>query len=181
MEPLVTNRLILRNYRPDDWKDLLDIVERPSVRIYEPDWVPTEPACRASAADFSKGDTFIAMEDSSTAKLLGHLYLNQTEPDAFLTWELGFILHPDHQGKGYAAEACRAALGWTFAQRGARRIVARCCPQNERSWRLMERIGMRREGWFRLAVTMVKDADGQPVWWDELVYAVLRTDWPMGA
>jgi [ribosomal protein S5]-alanine N-acetyltransferase len=180
MEPMTTQRLVLRNYRDGDWADLLDIVRHDSVRAYEPDWVPTEAACREAAAGFTSDDRFIAMESPVAGKVVGHLYLSPAEPEVFRAWDLGFILHPSWQGKGYAAEACRAVLDWTFGQRGARRVVARCCPQNERSWRLMERIGMRREGWFREAVTMVNDAEGRPVWWDELVYAVLRTEWAHG-
>jgi len=178
MRSIETERLIIRNYRPDDWRDLMDMVRRPEVREFEPDWDTSEEACRENATKFAEGNTFIAIERKADGKMLGHVYLAETAPTNFMTWELGYILNPDHGGRGHATEACRAVLNAAFREWGARRVVARCCPQNTRSWRLMERLGMRREGHFHKAVTFVSTTDGDPIWWDEYVYAALAEDWP---
>ncbi|WP_148570828.1 GNAT family N-acetyltransferase [Nocardioides caldifontis] len=87
--------------------------------------------------------------------------------------ELGWTLDPAHGGKGFATEAVRAAIGLCFEELGLRRVVAICFADNTASWRLMERVGMRREGY------TVKDAlhrDGR--WLDGLNYAMLREEWP---
>src|SRR5262245_4669133 len=53
--------------------------------------------------------------------------------------EIGWVLHPDHVGHGYATEAVAAILGVCFDQLGLRRVEAGCFAANTASWRLMER------------------------------------------
>jgi [ribosomal protein S5]-alanine N-acetyltransferase len=55
--------------------------------------------------------------------------------------ELAFHLHPDHWGAGLMSEACRAAMSWAVAERGAASLEAYVDAQNERSIRLLERLG----------------------------------------
>ena len=59
--------------------------------------------------------------------------------------DLGWVLHPDHAGHGYATEAVRELLRLCFEELGLRRVTANCFADNTASWRLMERVGMRRE------------------------------------
>lgn len=59
--------------------------------------------------------------------------------------ELGWALHPDHGGRGYATEAVRELIRLSFEELRLRRVTANCFAANEASWRLMERVGMRRE------------------------------------
>lgn len=51
-------------------------------------------------------------------------------------------------GQGYATEAARDALAVGFGPLGLPRIVSFTTPGNERSWRVMERLGMRADGRF---------------------------------
>ncbi|MHB1288892.1 GNAT family N-acetyltransferase [Georgenia sp.] len=86
--------------------------------------------------------------------------------------ELGWMIHPDHCGNGYATEAVRALIRLCFAQLGLRRLTANCFADNTASWRLMERVGMRRE------LHTVRDSlhrDGE--WLDALGYALLADEW----
>ena len=59
--------------------------------------------------------------------------------------ELGWVLDPAHTGSGYATEAVRELMRLCFDELHLRRVVAFCFADNETSWRLMERVGMRRE------------------------------------
>ena len=86
--------------------------------------------------------------------------------------ELGWTLHPDHQGHGYATEAVRAALRICFEDLGLRRVTANCFAANEASWRLMERVGMRRE---LHAVRESLHRSGE--WLDGYGYALLADEW----
>lgn len=58
--------------------------------------------------------------------------------------ELGWVLHPDYAGHGYATEAVRELLRLCFDELGLRRVNAGCFAANTASW-LMERVGVRRE------------------------------------
>jgi RimJ/RimL family protein N-acetyltransferase len=85
---------------------------------------------------------------------------------------LGWALHPDATGHGYATEAVTAVLRLCFEELGVRRVAADCFADNEASWRLMERVGMRREGH---AVADALHRSGR--WLDSYVYALLVDEW----
>jgi RimJ/RimL family protein N-acetyltransferase len=87
--------------------------------------------------------------------------------------ELGWVLDPRHTGHGYATEAVRALLDHCFDELRVRRVVASCFLANTASARLMERVGMRREGH---AVAESLHRSGR--WLDTVTYAVLATEWP---
>lgn len=90
--------------------------------------------------------------------------------------ELGWVFDPAHHGHGYATEAVRALLRLCFTDLGLRRVTALCFADNEPSWRLMERVGMRREE------HNVRDSlhrSGQ--WLDGYGYALLADEWRRGA
>jgi RimJ/RimL family protein N-acetyltransferase len=86
--------------------------------------------------------------------------------------ELGWVLDPAHTGHGYATEAVRELLRYCFEDLGVRRVVASCFLANQSSWRLMERVGMRRETHARRESL---HRSGQ--WLDTLGYAVLADEW----
>jgi RimJ/RimL family protein N-acetyltransferase len=85
--------------------------------------------------------------------------------------EIGYTLSPQHQGHGYAFEAVTAALEYLFTTLEKHRVIARVDPENRRSVRLLERIGMRREAHH---ISAYPTEDG---WSDECVYAMLRQEW----
>ena len=86
--------------------------------------------------------------------------------------ELGWVLHPDHAGHGYATEAVRELIRLCFEDLGLRRVTAACFAANVASWRLMERVGMRREAY---AVRDALHRSGE--WLDGMEYAVLAEEW----
>lgn len=85
--------------------------------------------------------------------------------------EIGFTIAPEHQGHGYATEAARRLLGYLFAARGKHRVTAGCDARNAASARVLERLGMRREGHLRES-TWAKSE-----WTDDLLYALLDREW----
>ncbi len=86
--------------------------------------------------------------------------------------ELGWVLDPAHQGNGYTTEAVRALLEVCFETLGLRRVTAGCHAGNERSWRLMERVGMRRE-----SHTVKEALHRSGEWVDGLAYGLLAEEW----
>lgn len=86
--------------------------------------------------------------------------------------ELGWVLDPAHTGQGYATEAIRAVIDTCFGPLGLRRVHAGCFADNEPSWRLMERLGMRREEFSRKTAL---HRSGE--WLDGLNYGILAEEW----
>jgi RimJ/RimL family protein N-acetyltransferase len=77
--------------------------------------------------------------------------------------ELGWVLHPAHCGRGYGTEAVRELIRLCFEEVGVRRVTANCFAANEASWRVMERVGMRREA-FRSGMPFTGPGSGLTAW-----------------
>ncbi|MBP0445519.1 GNAT family N-acetyltransferase [Roseomonas sp. SSH11] len=101
---------------------------------------------RAHAAEH--GFTFWAVEVAG--ELAGMCGLLRVGFEASFTpaVEIGWRFRPAFQGRGLATEAARLALARGFGELGLDRIVSFTTMENERSWRLMERLGMRRSSFF---------------------------------
>jgi RimJ/RimL family protein N-acetyltransferase len=84
---------------------------------------------------------------------------------------LGYSLARPHWGQGYATEASVALVRLGFESLGMHRISATTDVRNVASWRIMEKLGMRREAHLREHVRQ----RGQ--WRDSFLYAILERDW----
>lgn len=172
-----TERLLIRHFQPDDWKDLHEYLSIEEVLKYEPGSVCNEAECKQMASERSQSNRFMAVVLRESNKMIGHIYFNQTHPTAFLTWELGYIFNPVYYGNGYATEACRSVLEYAFEVLKAHRVTAMCNPENDSSWRLLERLAMRREGYHRKKAFFNRNDLGEPIWHDAYQYAVLAEEW----
>jgi RimJ/RimL family protein N-acetyltransferase len=85
--------------------------------------------------------------------------------------QIGFTLSSRHQKQGYAAEAVGALVDFLFTEYELRRITATCDALNTASARLLERIGMRREGQY------IENVWFKGAWGDEYLYAILEREW----
>ena len=88
--------------------------------------------------------------------------------------EIGWVIAPAHSGQGLATEAARALVEISFGPLGLRRVIAQCFADNAASWRVMEKVGMRREDH---AVRESLHRSGE--WLDGLRYALLADEWPI--
>ncbi|MDF2672325.1 MAG: family acetyltransferase [Clostridiales bacterium] len=109
--------------------------------------------------------------------MIGHVYFAQSEPPQFRTWEIGYVFNPKFYGNGYATEACKRILQYGFQNEKAHRIVAEANVKNQASWKLLERLSMRREAHMFQNVFFKKTSDGKPIWNDSYGYAILSTEY----
>ena len=84
--------------------------------------------------------------------------------------EIGWVFHRAYWGNGYATEAASAVLDCAFGRLGLRRVYASCDVRNVGSWRVMEKLGMSREGY------SIKDKLQKGEWRDSYLYAILAPD-----
>jgi len=87
------------------------------------------------------------------------------------TGEIWYLLRPDFWGRGITTEAARMLLRIGFAEMKLHRIFAMCLPENPASARVLEKIGMRKEGCQRKSLRIHGE------WRDCSVYAILRDEW----
>ena len=165
-----TERLIVRKFTPDDHDDLAEILTDVEVTYFEPYETFTREACVQEPINFSNSDEFYAVELKDSKKVIGNIYLGKRD---FNSRELGYVLNENYHRQGYITEGCIAVIEYMF-KAGVHRIYAECAPQNTPSWKVMEKVGMEREAHFRKNVSFHNDANGEPIYWDTYVYAILN-------
>jgi RimJ/RimL family protein N-acetyltransferase len=181
--PLITERLVLRRFAMDDVQALLELVRQPSVVRVMRGIEPAEASVRnylaiqTSYQPFEQDKCFdLALEHKRDGGVIGLLSLiRRDHSKAEIGWSLGIA----HRGQGYVTEGAGALMAYGFATLGLHRIYATTSNINIMSWRVMERLGMRREGHLREA----EYRDGE--WIDVLIYGILDREWramapPMG-
>lgn len=172
-----TNRLILRPFNAEDSKDLFEYLSDESVVMYEPYSVFTEDECVKEALSRSENSSFIAVTLAKNGKLIGNIYFNKTQPDFINTYEIGYVFNPKYGGLGYATEAAKAIMAYGFTGLDLHRIIAMCSVKNEKSWKLLERLNMRREATRIKNMYFDCDENGNPLWFDSYQYAILKDEW----
>jgi RimJ/RimL family protein N-acetyltransferase len=169
--PIDTQRLIIRHFTPTDWQAVYAYTSDTRVMAY----IPDGPCTETQAREFVEKHTGVHAEALAVMlktqyQLVGHLICHPWF--APRTYEIGWVFHPAYHGQGYATEAARALLRYGFAELQSHRIIATCQPENPASYRVMEKLGMRREGHFRQCIYRQ-----DTLWWDEYFYAILEEDW----
>ena len=178
--PLRTARLTIRPARTEDLAAVGAYRRLPEVS----EWLPTLPATAEDHVAHVSGKadglqrTLVVELDGT---LIGDLYLAVEDGWAQaevadrakgVQAEIGWCLDPAYQGKGYAAEAVAEMVRACFEDLGLRRVVANSFADNVASWRLMERLGMRRE-----LYTVAESLHRTKGWVDGVGYALLADEW----
>lgn len=169
---LETERLILRRYNEKDLADLYEYLSDEEVVKYEPQKAMNMEETKGNLEWRISTDEMIAVELKSTHKMIGNVYLGKRDFD---TLEMGYVFNRNYWGMGYASESCKALMNQAFSN-GIHRIFAECDPNNKASWSLLERLGFRREGYFKQNVYFWKDEKGNPIWKDTYVYGKLKEE-----
>ncbi len=171
---LRTERLSLRAFEPTDVDDVWTYASDPEVTHFRP--LP-DPYTRDDALDFVKRQI---LTDWSTnpefaivfgPRVIGGVSLHVSVENE--TAEVGYLLGRPWWGRGLATEAARAVVGWGFRHFGLHKVYARAHVNNQRSWRVMERLGMTREGVLRGHWKMRDEHV------DLVYYAVFRDEWTL--
>lgn len=174
---LRTERLVLRPVDPSDSEALWSYRRMPDIGR----WLGWHPSGVGDweAGFATRSDHMLVVEREG--RIIGDLMVRvcdawaqrEAPPDVSRTEaELGWAFAPDAGGRGYATEAVRGALGVCFTRLNLRRVHAEAFLANESSWRLMERVGMRRE-----ALTKLSSLHREYGWMDGVSYALLSTEW----
>jgi RimJ/RimL family protein N-acetyltransferase len=172
-----TERMRLRPYGPDDFQEFADLHGRDDVARYLP-WVTRDAEASRQALQRHQemrlerdGDAItLAGFDKTSGRLVGEfvLFLRSVEHRG---GEVGYVLHPDFQGRGLATEGARAMLQLAFDTLGMHRVVARLDARNTGSAAVLRRLGMRHEA------HLVRNEWFKGEWGDEDDYALLEEEW----
>jgi RimJ/RimL family protein N-acetyltransferase len=171
---LSTDRLLLREFTEDDWRAVHEYAVDPEVVRYVEFGPNTPEETRkfvADAIEHQRDDPrrvfSLAVVLREDGRLIGACGLREGDHEAWI----GYCLSRDHWGLGLGTEAAGRMLEFGFEVLGLHRIYATCDPGNIASARVLEKVGMRREGLLR------KHKLVKGTWWDSYLYAILDEEW----
>lgn len=168
-------RVVLREFTVDDVDQVLALVGDDRVTA----WLSFDSRSRAEADAMVAGtvqraraeprsEYYLAVALPADDELVGFARLGL---DGVNAAKLGYAVHADKWGQGYATEAVRAMLDFGFGQLGLQRISAAIGPDNAASIAVVQRLGLQYEGCIRHHV----HTNG--AWRDSLLYSVLVEEW----
>ncbi|MFF5336554.1 GNAT family N-acetyltransferase [Streptomyces sp. NPDC013181] len=143
--PIRTARLVLRAAEPRDRTAFVDLLSSPEVHTYLGGPRPREACERALPATPGRPGCFVVDLDGA---MIGLVELKSRDLDAPDTvrpdlgrTELGYLLLPEAWGRGYATEACEAALSWYATSHPDTPVVLTTQTANTPSMRLATTLG----------------------------------------
>jgi RimJ/RimL family protein N-acetyltransferase len=174
---LETERLILREFREEDRRDVQEYRSDPAVVKY----LPFEPATEEETKTlitkiigFQKAQPRMvynfALIDKKDDKVIGSCSL-ELSIDGDKQGEIGYVLNRNNWNQGLMTECARKVISFGFGQLGMHRIFGGCDPANTASYRVMEKLGMQKEGHLR------EHEFRKGAWRDILLYSILEHEW----
>lgn len=170
-----TQRLLLRPLCRDDLPHLQAYAIRPEFYRYLP--IPEQTPQTVAVfleqqlveATGERKSWVLGIEPHEIGHLVGTVRISIVSAEN-RSADMGYALNSDFYGRGYATEAARAVLSFGFRELRLHRIWATADVHNDASWRVLERIGMKREGLLR------QDKLVRGAWRDSYLYAILEEE-----
>jgi len=176
-EPLQSERLSIRPLTPEDLARHFTIYSNPDVVRYLYEEVfdvegARQHLKRRCTVDLPAEGSWInlGVDVLDGDDLIGEVGLALVSV-AHAHCEIGYVFDPAYSGQGYATEAAALMIEVAFSVLGAHRVSGRLDARNRPSARVLERLGMRREG------HLVENEFVKGEWTDEVMYAVLEEEW----
>jgi len=142
-----TERLLLRPFREADVDAYAAVLQTPQVRasLHLPENVSRYDAWVGIAGWLGqwelRGTGQWALEEKASGAFVGRAGMHFPARDDWPGIEIGWALHPDHWGKGYATEAGAAAIEYAFAQHDVDAVYSVILPENTASQAVARRLG----------------------------------------
>lgn len=159
-DPAVTNWLLNTRVDPESWRtEWLDAADDP------------QDYAGIAVLSTDEGDIAVGTGSLWVKDGMGQAHVPDG-PYVRAEGGIGYLVSPAHAGKGYATAIATALLDLAFTELGVHRVTAGCFADNTPSWRIMEKLGMRREQ------HGVQDSwHAELGWVDGYTYAILRDEW----
>ena len=125
----------------------------------------------ARARDGTQMQLVLIDREHPDSSIVGQCTLSGITRGVFQAAHLGYGLDHRFVGRGLMGEALRTVIDYAFYQMNLHRIMANTMPSNERSLRLLERLGFEREGYARNYLYLAG------AWRDHVLMALTNTNW----
>lgn len=173
---LNSERLIIRDFKPDDYNFFCKQESAESTLKYESDSIPATEVLKEKFNEImnltqnDKRSKYSLLVETRDGKIpVGRVVIWQID-EKIDEWEMGWTIHIDHTKKGYASEAANTLIKFGFEELSANRICANCNEANIASERVMQKIGMKKEGLLRQTRKL------NDKWYGSCIYSILRCE-----
>jgi RimJ/RimL family protein N-acetyltransferase len=173
-----TKRLLIRNFRADDWNALREMIiqkESSEYAEYDHEWPTSEKEIKKITEWFASGDMFHAVCLKETDKLIGFIALDSVKKKENNEFNLGFYFDSNYHGKGYATEGCKAILHYAFSELKAEKVTSGTAAANHPARNLLTRLGMRKTG--EDITSFRKTPEGKPIEFVGLRFSISKNEW----
>jgi RimJ/RimL family protein N-acetyltransferase len=173
-----TARLLLREFTMEDWPEVMAYMSDPRYQRFYPESDISPETIRELMVERYLDDPLeptphmmqLAITIKPIPQVVGSCGVRMDSPDAVKA-DIGYELLPAVWGRGYATEAAGAMVRHGFETFKVHRIWAHCTAENMASRRVLEKLGLRREGQLR------ENEYFRGRWWDTLIYGILESEW----
>jgi [ribosomal protein S5]-alanine N-acetyltransferase len=174
IEAIETKRLILREFKNEDFYCVHKYASDPDVITYLP-WGPNSEVDTKIYLDKvisyqlknPRNDYDIAVELKESSLIIGACGIHISNSATREGW-IGYCFNKEYWRNGYAIEAAKAIVEFGFKNLNLHRIYATCDPNNIGSYKVLEKIGMKREGHLR------EHKLQRGKWRDSFLYSILE-------
>lgn len=174
--PLQTERLVLREFRAEDVEDVHEYASDAEV-VRHMAWGPNDQEATRQFVhrklleqrEEPRRVWDLAVVERDSDRVIGSCGLRMDEEGGQAA--LGYCYRRDMWGQGLATEAALAVLRFAFEEMDLHRVSATCDARNVSSARVLEKLGMRREGHF------IESLFQRERWRSSCAYAILRREW----
>lgn len=174
---LRTNRLHMRDFIQTDFYFFKDLEQSFYTNLYERDQIPSDDELSTifnNILELKRNDdrqkwSFIIIDNQSLSPI-GRIVLWEVD-SSIREWEIGWYIQKAFQHQGYATEAAHKMLEFAFNTLKAHRVQALCHHMNIASVKVMEKLGMKKEGELR-AIRMIHQN-----WVDMFIYSLLEEEY----
>ena len=177
MNAIITERLIIRRPKESDLKDFL-VYRNDVMNLRFQPIKPINENCALTLLkkqmiineDINTGLVMFAIELKSEKRMIGEVAI-YISSDNKSNGDLGWSIHKDYQGNGYAIEAAKVLLDYAFKHRNLQRVTATCVSINKASFMLMKHLAMHRE------VNRTNSQFINGIRYDEHLYTISFEEW----
>ena len=172
---LKTDRLLLRKFKSADFDDVFTYCSNPDVvrflSYFPHESIETTKEALSTWVDAYKDNRTYHWAIVFENKVIGNIVATNVEEQCFRC-HFGWQLDVPYWNKGIMTEAAKAAVDFLFDTVGFDRLQSGCDTRNHGSYRVMEKIGMKKEATFRRYLYQKDGSVG-----DKYMYAILKSDW----
>jgi len=171
-----TERLIIRNFQLDDWKQIQDLaINKETSRFakYDHTWDTSDDGCKKAAEFLSGTDSFWAVCLKEDGRLIGLIAFNQIDENR--TLDFGHLFHTDYMSEEFTTKALQRMVQYAFDELEIDRIVT----YNAADWKgqiePLHRLGMKKTG--EGVGSFSKDSAGKPIEFVGYTLEITREEW----